>query len=147
MKHILAAVSLAAAILAGCESSAGTGALVGGGVGVGAGALISGTPQGALIGGAAGAVGGALIGAAVDSSKETSYQESPRKPSKEKSNGQLSMEDIKRMTQAGVTDDKIISTIQSTGSVFYLSSSDIADLKKAHVSQRVIDFMLQTPYE
>ncbi len=136
-----------AAILSSCESSAGTGALVGAGAGVGAGALISGTPQGALIGGAAGAAGGALIGAAVDSSKDTSPQESPRKPSKEKSNGQLSIEDIKRMTQAGVTDDKIISTIQSTGSVFYLSSSDITDLKKAHVSQRVIDFMLQTPYE
>lgn len=139
MKHFTI-LALTAAALAGCESSAGTGALVGAGAGAGAGALISGTPQGALIGGAVGAAGGALIGSAVDSSSE-------RKSPKEDNRAQLTTNDIKRMVQAGVTDDKIISTIQSTGSVFYLSSTDIADLKKAHVSQRVIDFMVQTPYQ
>lgn len=60
---------------------------------------------------------------------------------------QLSIDDIKRMTQTGVSDDKIISRIRSTGSIFYLSSSDIDDLKKSGVSQRVIDYMMQTGYQ
>ena len=126
-----------------CSSGAGTGALVGGGAGIGAGALISGTPQGALIGGAVGAVSGATIGAAVDSNSNDGYQA----PKNNKRQEQLSLEDIKRMAQAGVADDKIISVIHSTGSVYYLSSAEIADLKNNGVSQRVIDYMIQTGNE
>ena len=48
--------------LIGCESKAGTGALVGGGLGAATGVLISPTPAGALIGTAIGAGAGALVG-------------------------------------------------------------------------------------
>src|SRR5437879_10400666 len=55
----------------GCETKAGTGALVGGAAGAGIGAIIGHnshgrTGSGALIGGAAGALGGALIGNEMD---------------------------------------------------------------------------------
>jgi hypothetical protein len=131
----------------GCENKAETGALVGAGVGMGAGALISPTPAGILIGGAAGAVGGALIGAALDSSdRQNLQQESPRTMNKIDRGEQLSMRDIERMSQAGISDDKIISTIHSTGSVYHLSANDVQELKDYGVSQRVIDFMLQTAY-
>ncbi len=128
-----------------CESKAGTGALVGGGLGVGAGALISGTPQGALIGGAVGAVSGALIGAALDADdRRDLQQQSPQTLKRVDKGQQLSITDIEKMSQAGISDDKIIGTIQSTGSIYHLSSSDIAELKSAGVSQHVIDYMQQT---
>lgn len=58
----------------------------------------------------------------------------------------VTLEDVKTMNDAGVTDDKIIHLIQSTGTVYYLTPADIAGLKKAGVSKRVIDYMQQTPY-
>jgi len=55
----------------GCESHAGTGALVGGAAGAGIGAIIGHnshgrTAEGALIGGAVGAIGGGLLGNEAD---------------------------------------------------------------------------------
>ena len=58
----------------------------------------------------------------------------------------VTIEDIKTMNNAGITDDKIISLIKSTGSVYHLSSADVEDLQRAGVSKRVINYMLQTPY-
>ena len=60
----------------GCESHAGTGALLGGAAGAGIGAIIGHnshgrTAEGALIGGAVGAIGGGLIGNEAD--KEDRY--------------------------------------------------------------------------
>lgn len=135
-------------IISGCESKAGTGALVGTGVGMGAGALISPTPQGVLIGGAVGAVSGAIIGAALDSSDRDNLREnSPKTMNKIDRGEQLSLDDIEKMSKAGIADDKIIGAIHSTGSIYHLSSSDVAELKSKGVSQRVIDYMLQTSYE
>jgi hypothetical protein len=135
-------------IISGCESKAGTGALVGTGVGMGAGALISPTPAGVLIGGAVGAVGGAMIGAALDDSDRDNIQRnSPQTMQKIDRGEQLSITDIEKMSKAGISDDKIIGTIHSTGSVYHLSYSDIEELKNAGVSQRVIDYMLQTSNE
>jgi hypothetical protein len=147
MRSVLAILVLTT-FLFSCESKAGTGALVGTGVGMGAGALISPTPQGILIGGAVGAVSGALIGAALDDSDRDRIRENSPKTMKKIDRGeQLSLKDIEKMSEAGISDDKIIGTIHSTGSVYHLSSSDIEELKNAGVSQRVIDYMLQTPYE
>ena len=63
----LAAVAGLLAGVAGCESHAGNGALLGGGAGAGLGAIIGHnshgrTAEGALIGGAVGALAGGLIG-------------------------------------------------------------------------------------
>lgn len=141
-------LTVSAVLLTACENKAETGALVGAGAGVAAGALISPTPAGVLIGGAVGAVGGALIGAALDSSdRNTLQQESPRTLNKIDSREQLSMRDIEKMSQAGISDDKIIGAISSTGSVYHLSTSDVQELRNSGVSQRVVDFMLQTPYQ
>src|SRR5215207_3862868 len=70
LKNGLLAAALAAGVMgigAGCESHAGTGALIGGAAGAGVGAIIGHnshgrTASGAAIGGAVGALGGALIG-------------------------------------------------------------------------------------
>ncbi|MBS0621012.1 MAG: hypothetical protein JSS61_06100 [Verrucomicrobia bacterium] len=134
-------------LLVGCESKAGTGALVGGGLGAGAGALISPTAGGVLIGTAVGAATGAVIGASLDSADRDRVSESsPQTLNKIDNKEQLSLDDIIRMHNAGITDDKIIGTIDSTGSVYHLTTSDIQELKDAGVSQHVIDHMLQTAY-
>lgn len=140
-------IILLAAATAGCESDAGTGALVGTGVGMGVGALISPTPAGVLIGGAVGAVGGAMIGSALDANdKDNLQRNSPQTMQRIDRGEQLSIEDIKKMSKAGISDDKIIGAIHATGSIYHLSTEDIKDLKRSDVSQRVIDYMLQTGY-
>ncbi len=88
---------------------------------------------------------GAIIGAALDESDRSSLEkQSPRTLKKIDNGEQLSTDDIKKMTRAGISDDVIISQIAATQSVFYLSSADIVDLKKSGVSQRVINNMVQT---
>lgn len=86
---------------------------------------------------------GVLLGDSSTPSLDISDQEMQQVSSKE----QITIEDIKTMNNAGVTDDKIISLIKSTGSVYHLSSTDVEDLKRAGVSKRVINYMLQTPYK
>jgi surface antigen len=70
MLSVLSLAVLGAGI-AGCETKAGTGALVGGAAGAGIGAIVGNnshgrTASGAAIGGAVGAIGGALIGNEMD---------------------------------------------------------------------------------
>lgn len=144
----IALFCMCAVFLIGCETKTQTGSLVGAGVGAGAGALISQTPAGVLIGAGVGALTGALVGSALDESDRDDVRRSSPQTMRRIDRGeQLSLKDIERMSQAGISDDKIIGTIHSTGSVFYLSSSDIEELKNAGVSQRVIDYMMQTAYD
>ena len=71
-------------------------------------------------------------------------QQSPKTLRKIDNGEPLSVEDVKAMSQAGIDDNVIMSQIQSTHSVFYLTSQDIINLKNIGVSQRVIDYMIQT---
>ncbi len=145
MKMTVMTLAAGTLFLVGCESKAGTGALVGGAAGVGAGALISPTPQGALIGGAVGAATGAIIGASLDSEdREVMEKNSPDTVERIDHRQQLSIDDIKKMSENGLSDNVIIGQIQATNSVYYLSTNQIIDLKNAGVSQRVIDYMVQT---
>src|SRR6476659_2958445 len=69
--------------LAGCESGAGTGALIGGGTGAAVGGIIGANSharagEGALIGGAIGAVTGAVIGDAADHQARADYPREER---------------------------------------------------------------------
>lgn len=100
---------------------------------------------GAWVGSSIGAATGAIIGVSLDESDRSSLEkQSPRTLKKIDNGEQLSTDDIKKMTRAGISDDVIISQIAATQSVFYLSSADIVDLKKSGVSQRVINNMVQT---
>ena len=57
----------------------------------------------------------------------------------------LGLADIKALARAGVSDEVIISQIRSSRTVYRLSTAEIIDLKDAGVSERVIDFMINTP--
>lgn len=51
------------------------------------------------------------------------------------------------MTRAKAGDEVIISHIRNSGTVFQLKTADIVALKKARISDRVVDYMLNTPNE
>ena len=66
---IVVAVGLGLVFVAGCESDAQTGALIGTVIGAGAGQAIGGDTEATLIGAGAGAVGGYIIGNESDKKK------------------------------------------------------------------------------
>jgi hypothetical protein len=56
----------------------------------------------------------------------------------------IGVADVKALVKAEVSDEVIISQIKNTRSVFRLTTAEIIDLKDSGVSQRVIDFMINT---
>lgn len=60
-------------------------------------------------------------------------------------NPPMGLADIKMLAKSGLNDDIIISQIRNSRSVYHLSAAEIIDLKDSGVSQRVIDFIINTP--
>jgi len=158
MKKILmraAGVSVLIA-LAGCQTPEGdtdrtaTGALAGAAIGAGSGAIIGSqrgnAGPGALIGGAIGALAGGLIGNAMDQQqRETLSRTSPQTLQRVEQGAPLGLADVKALSKAGLSDEVIISQIRSSRTAYRLTTAEIIDLKDAGVSQRVIDFLINTP--
>lgn len=143
-----------ALMLTGCETPygtpdrAGTGALIGAGAGAATGALVAGghnAPIGALIGGGLGALTGGLIGHSMDAEERARLEaQAPLTYTRIDQGQPLGLEDIKAMVRAGVSDDVIISQIRNTHTAYRLNATDIIALHDSGVSQRVIDFMINT---
>jgi hypothetical protein len=57
----------------------------------------------------------------------------------------LSLYDIKSLSRAGVSDGITLRYLRDRGTVYELNSEDVASLRKAGVSQSLVDYMLQTP--
>jgi hypothetical protein len=155
MKYYAFAMALlaAAVVLTGCETPygtpdrTGTGALAGAAIGATSGAIIGGrhAGEGALIGGAIGAITGGLIGHSMDQQEQERLRaQSPQTYVRVEQGQPLAVADVKAMVAANVGDDVILSQIQSTRSVYHLSAADIIDLHNAGVSERVIQFMINT---
>jgi hypothetical protein len=146
-----------AILAAGCETPGGypdrtaTGALTGGAIGAGTGAIIGGSSghhagEGALIGGAIGALTGGIIGNAMDQQqRERLAQQSPQTLQRFDQWQRLTPADVKALAKAGISDEVIISQIRNSHTVFYLNTSEIIELRDAGVSNKVIDFMINTP--
>jgi len=144
----------------GCQSNAGTGALIGGAAGAGIGAIAGKqshgkTVNGALIGGAVGAIGGGLIGNEMDKKeareRERVYdrdRDSPPPPPPPRRaaryDAPVTREDVIDWTRRGDRDEQIIDRIDRSRSVFYLSSRDENQLRDAGVSEEVIRAMKDT---
>ncbi len=56
----------------------------------------------------------------------------------------LSLYDIKALTRARVSDGVILRYLRDRGTVYNLNSDDVASLRKAGVSQSIVDYILQT---
>jgi len=57
----------------------------------------------------------------------------------------LSLYDIKALTHARVSDGVILRYLRDRQTIYYLNTGDVEGLRKAGVSQSIIDYMLQTP--
>jgi outer membrane lipoprotein SlyB len=154
--HSLTLAAAAVAVLAtGCETpegtpdNTGTGALMGGAVGAISGAAIGGPRNGgagALIGAAAGVIAGGLIGHQVDEDQQARLRaQAPQTYVRVEQGQPLGVADIKAMARAAVADDAIISQIIGSHTVFHLSAAEIIDLHNSGVSDRVVNYMINTP--
>ena len=141
-KSSILIVSLAATLIAGCESNTGTGILAGGASGAAIGGIVGGG-QGALIGGAAGVIAGGLIGGYLDNQESKKLQDHNPQTYRRIDNGErLSVNDIINLSKANVSDDKIIGLIQKTNSHYTLNSYQLDKLRDTGVSERVINYMM-----
>jgi len=157
MIRTLSVLGLAMIVAAGCETPEGgydrtaTGALTGGAIGAGTGAIIGNyaghnTAAGAAIGGAIGMLTGGLIGHSMDEQqREALARQSPQTMQRVEQGQPLGLADIKALAKAGVSDEVIVSQIRNSRVVYRLTTAEIIDLKDAGVSNRVIDFMINTP--
>ncbi len=137
-------LNLAAVVLGSCSTNTGTGVIAGGTLGAGVGGIAAGG-QGALIGGAAGAIAGGLIGAALDEQdRKVMERTSPRTVDRMDRGDPLTINDVIKLSQGGVSDDTMIHYMRDTGSTYNLSQAQIRRLQDAAVSQRIIDFMAET---
>lgn len=143
-----------ALVFTGCETPygtpdrTGTGALAGAGIGAFSGAVLGGrhAGEGALIGGAVGAITGGLIGHSLDQQEQERLRaQAPATYTRVEQGQPLAVADVKAMASSQVGDEVIISQIQSTHSVYHLSAADIIDLKNSGVSEKLIQYMINTP--
>jgi hypothetical protein len=120
------------------------GAVVGGGLGAVAGALVSpkkNRGENALIGAGVGALAGGLLGNSRD--KADQRQAIIGSSVAANANAHLAAQavtnyDLVEMTRAGLSEDLIVSTIQSRGGRFDLSPGGLIALKQSGVSDRVV---------
>lgn len=134
----------------GSPDRTGTGALAGGAIGATSGALIGSrsgrTGEGALIGGAIGLITGGLIGKSMDQEARARLRaEAPQTYARVDQGQPLAVADVKAMVKAKISDDVIMSQIRSTHTIYRLSAPDIIDLHEAGVSQKLTEFMINTP--
>jgi hypothetical protein len=148
----LLVVAVAGISVAGCMSPQGrpdytaSGALAGGATGAIVGSMARHPGPGALVGGAVGAIVGGLIGHGMDQTHEAQLRaQAPQTMQRVEQGQPLTVVDVKSLVKAGISDDLVISQIRNSRTVYYLTTADIIDLKNAGVSERIIDFMINTP--
>lgn len=134
----------------GTQNNTGSGALIGGALGAITGAAIGGNNHnaggGAAIGAAAGLILGGLIGNAADQEqRERLRAQAPQTYQRVEQGQPLSLADVKALSRAGIADDVIVSQIKNSHTVFRLSAADIIDLRDAGVTDKVVNYMINTP--
>jgi len=150
--NVVRCAVLVAAVLAatGCRSPyyADQGALTGGLAGAGIGALIgdaSGNAgAGALIGSAVGATSGALIGNGLDEI-EARNQALIQQSLGRQLAGAATTDDVVAMSQAGLSDEVIVTHLRVHGVARVPTADDLIRLKQQQVSDRVLQAMQNPP--
>ena len=130
-------------VFSSCSTNAGTGLFAGGAVGAGAGVLAGGG-SGALLGTAAGVVTGGLVGAIIDQQdRKILEQSSPRTLARIDCKDPLTLNDLIKLSQSGVSDEAIIQYLRDIKTSYSLTQTQIRRLQDAGVSQRVIQFIAE----
>jgi len=155
-QHILfLATASLTVVLSGCvnpdgsPNNTGSDVLFGGAMGALTGAAIGARGHAgpdALIGAAAGALAGGLIGNATDREQATRLQTQGAPANVNMVSTQpTSIADVQAMAKAGVSDDVIISQIRNSRTIYHLAAVDVIGLRDAGVSEKVLNFMINTP--
>jgi hypothetical protein len=98
-----------------------------------------------LIGSAAGIIAGGLIGATLDEQdRRVMERSSPRTVDRMDRGEPLTINDVIKLSQNGVSDTTMMSYIRNTSSAYSLSQAQIRRMQDAGVSQRVINYMVDT---
>ena len=145
--NFLVVVSLGL-LVTGCMNSQGmpdntaSGALAGGAMG----AIIGSTTRNPGAGAAVGALAGGAVGHSVDQAQDIQLRAQAQQTQLQETQP-LSIDDIISMAKANISDDLIISQIRNSRTIYHLKTTDIIDLKRTGVSERVIDFMINSPTE
>src|SRR5262245_19939343 len=58
---------------------------------------------------------------------------------------QVTKEDIKKLTAAGISDEVILSYVKANGPVAKLSAEDVIELKQAGASEKLLSVILDSP--
>lgn len=139
MKHSVLILSI---LVASCASNTGTGVLSGGVIGGTIGGVFGGG-RGALIGSATGIIVGGLIGAALDTQdRKVMQRKSPRTVDRMDRGEPLTINDVIKLSQGGVSDEQIASYMRETSSYYHLSQAQIRRLHDSGVSQKIINQMI-----
>ncbi|MES2273389.1 MAG: glycine zipper domain-containing protein [Chlamydiota bacterium] len=143
MKYFPSCLLMLISITTGsCATNTGTGMFAGGVLGGGIGGLTSGSGGGILIGTAVGVVAGGLIGFVLDEQdRKVMERSSPRTVDRMDRGEPLTINDVIKLSQGGVSDDTIIEYMGDTNSTYHLSQAQIRRLNDAGVSKRVIETM------
>jgi hypothetical protein len=148
----LLVIAVAGMSIAGCYSPQGrpdytaSGALAGGATGAIIGSMGRHPGPGSLVGGVVGAAIGGLIGHGMDQTQEAQLRaQAPQTLQRVEQGQPLAVNDVEALAHAGIGDDLIISQIRNSRTVYHLTTADIIALKNAGVSERVIDYMINTP--
>jgi outer membrane lipoprotein SlyB len=130
-------------ITASCSSNTGTGVITGGVIGGAAGG-IAGGGKGGFIGSASGMIVGGLIGAILDEQdRRVMKKSSPRTVDRMDRGDPLTINDVIKLSQNGVSDDTIVRYLEKTYSLYSLSQIQIRRLQESGVSQSVINNMIK----
>jgi outer membrane lipoprotein SlyB len=144
MRKLFFLFVLGSLVVSGCETKTGTGVVTGAALGAVVGGAV-GHGEGALIGGAIGAAAGGLVGAALDEQDRKIMEErSPKTVDRMDKGEPITINDVIKLSQGGVSDDTIIRYIQQTKTHYNLTQAQIKKMQDAGVSQRVINYMVET---
>lgn len=131
-----------ALFLVSCSSNFGTGLFSGALIGASAGGAASGG-KGSLIGLATGVVTGGILGFTLDEQdRKVMERKSPRTVTRIDRGDPLTINDVIKLSQAGVSDQAILQYVEGSSTLYELSVYQIRRLQDAGVSQNVIDRMM-----
>jgi hypothetical protein len=147
----VSALALFALAACGCNSPyrSDKGALIGGLGGAGLGAIVGNavgnTGAGAAIGAGVGALSGAAIGGSLDDIEAQNRAEIEARLGRPAPPGAVTIADVISMTRAGVSEDVMVTFIQSHGMATPLQAQDLIALQQQGVSPRVMQAMQAPP--
>jgi len=111
-----------------------------------AGAAVGGVATQSGAGAIVGALMGGIIGHGIDQEHEAQLRaQAPQTLARIDQGQPLTVEDVKSLVKAGISDDLVISQIRNSRTVYHLTTADILGLKNAGVDEKIIDFMINTP--